>query len=82
VLESADGQQPAHPVRGQLGIEQQAGPVGQLEGPHQMGQRPAGVQPADHAETGLAAVQPGQEGDPGLVEEGRGTEEVHAELAG
>ena len=37
---------------------------------HGRHQDPRGVQAADHAEGGLVAVQPGQEGDTGLVVEG------------
>ena len=55
---------------------EQAGLVGELEDPAEVDGAAGGLQPADHREAVLVAVQPGQEGDPGLVVERGRLEDV------
>src|SRR3954447_16634268 len=66
-VDSSYPEQLPEPIDGQLRICENAGLVGQPEGVSQVRQRPPGLQTTDHGEAGLVAVQPGQEGDAGLV---------------
>src|SRR4051794_2895264 len=66
-IDSSYPEQLPEPVDGQLRIGEYAGLVGQPERVSQVRQRPPGLETTDHGEAGLVAVQPGQEGDAGLV---------------
>src|SRR5438093_2586571 len=76
LLDPGHREHPAHPLGGEVGVAQEAGPVHQHELLGEVRDRARALQAADHPEVRLVAVQIGREHDPGIVEARRRADDV------
>ena len=80
--DAADGEQPLHAVRREIGVAQHPRLVGEPEQLGKMDEGAGALLAADHDEMVLQAVEIGEEDDAGLVEAGRRLEDVARERHG